>query len=462
MASQSTEHSFITLRQEPQTLVGEPSHRGGSESTASPQDSCGSHHSTTRCPSTADTSGRSWFRRFDIICARCNRVLHTRAGRCCLLLGSGFAVGALAWSGHLATIPLSLLILLLLGRLETRKQALALMVSYYAGATWQVIPGAATFWGHHANLTEAVSLWAGASLLLGLVWVALWSKRRATTLCTVPITISLLAVPPLGLIGVASPLIAAGALFPGTGWFGLMLTLLICGLLASYPISGVMVAIVFSLPAQVLYHSPEPVSDWHAVSTHFGGVGLDATNALTEYTAAQSIQETALSSPAHVVVFPETVVSNWNEATDAFWGATFESLKREGKTILVGANVSDARSRHYFNSIVIRGANRHQDFHQRIPIPIAMWTPGCDRGVPLRLDGPGTLSLAGRRAAVLICYEQLLMWPAITSFRERPDLLLGTANDYWADSTTVSQIQRACLTCWARLFHIPMLWAENT
>ncbi|PYV62701.1 MAG: hypothetical protein DMG97_39690, partial [Acidobacteria bacterium] len=106
---------------------------------------------------------------------------------------------------------------------------------------------------------------------------------------------------------------------------------------------------------------------------------------------------------ARVVVFPETVVSNWNEATDAFWGGTFESLKREGKTILVGANVSDARSRHYFNSIVIRGANRRRDFLQRIPIPIAMWTPGSDRGVPLQLEAPGTLWLAGRRAAVLIC-----------------------------------------------------------
>src|SRR5205823_5680135 len=84
-------------------------------------------------------------------------------------------------------------------------------------------------------------------------------------------------------------------------------------------------------PAQLVYHPPQPASDWQAVSTHFGGVGLDATNALAEYAAAQSIQETALSSPARVVVFPEAVVSNWNEATDAFWSGTFKLLKLEGK-----------------------------------------------------------------------------------------------------------------------------------
>src|SRR6266567_6453283 len=74
----------------------------------------------------------------------------------------------------------------------------------------------------------------------------------------------------------------------------------------------------------------------------------------------------------------------------------------------------------------------------------------------------GTLQIAGRKAAVLICYEQLLIWPVLTSFREHPDLLVGIANDYWARSTSVPDIQWACVTSWARLFHVPILWAENT
>jgi apolipoprotein N-acyltransferase len=189
---------------------------------------------------------------------------------------------------------------------------------------------------------------------------------------------------------------------------------------------------------------------------------LDTPNPLAEYKAAQSIQETALSSSARVIVFPETVVSNWNDATDAFWSEPVDLIGRTGKTILVGARVSDTETRHYFNAIVIRGNDRQADFLQRIPIPIAMWIPGSERGVPLRLDGAGTLQIAGRKAAVLICYEQLLIWPVLTSFREHPDLLIGIANDYWARSTSVPDIQWACVTSWARLFRVPMLWAENT
>jgi len=50
-----------------------------------------------------------------------------------------------------------------------------------------------------------------------------------------------------------------------------------------------------------------------------------------------------------------------------------------------------------------------QPFIQRIPVPIAMWKPHKPNdGVPLRLLGPGAKMIAGKRTAILICYEQLL------------------------------------------------------
>jgi len=91
-----------------------------------------------------------------------------------------------------------------------------------------------------------------------------------------------------------------------------------------------------------------------------------------------------------------------------------------------------------------------------------MWMPLRKNGAPLQLGKPGTVMIAGQRAAILICYEQLLVWPVATSFLQHPTLLLGTANDYWAKNTTIPEIQRACLESWARLFRVPVLWAQNT
>jgi len=379
-----------------------------------------------------------------------------------LLAASGFAVGAAAWSGFTPAIAFSPLILILLALPRRRQDAFLVMICYYAGATWQIIPGASVFFGHHANPIEIIFLWLGASSILAVPWAALWSHNARLRLCGVLITLVLLAVPPLGIIGCASPLTAAGILFPGLAWAGLVLTLLICGFLAAYPRRGLVLAITVTLPAQVFYRAPKSPADWQVVSTHFGGVGLDTPDPLAEYAAAQLIQSTALNSSARVIVFPETVVSNWNEATDAFWDKTIKTLRRDGKTLLVGATVSEPNGRHCFNAIVVRGATPNGEFLQRIPIPIAMWKPYSQAGVPLRSGGAGTLDVAGSKAAVLICYEHLLIWPVMTSFVQHPTALLGIANDYWARATTVPSIQRACLTSWARLFHVPMLWAENT
>jgi hypothetical protein len=60
--------------------------------------------------------------------------------------------------------------------------------------------------------------------------------------------------------------------------------------------------------------------------------------------------------------------------------------------------------------------------HQRIPVPIAMWKPFHLDGARLHLIGPGVIRIANRRVAILICYEQLLLWPVLTSLREEPDV----------------------------------------
>ena len=462
MESRLTESCCETLRRDLKTPEDAHSLAGPKAIMSLALDSSGSCRNIIRYLSTAATTALSRSLSSDITFGRFGSTVSSAGFQRRALPALACFVSVVAWSGRLLTIPLALLLLLLLSAAMTRGVAFVTSVAYYAGATWQIVPGAATFFGHHANPLHVLSLWAGASLLLATPWAILWSPRRASRLWRMPLALVVLAIPPLGVVGCASPLVAAGLLFPGTAWFGLALTALVCGLLSSYPALGLALALVFATPAHLFYRSQPAPADWRAESTHFGGVGLDTPTPLADYQAAQSIQHIALRSDASVILFPETVVTNWNQGTDLFWKPTIDTLRERRKTILVGANVFDSTSRHYFNSVVIRGAEQHPDFVQRIPIPIAMWTPLSKTGVPLQLRKPGTVMIAGQNAAVLICYEQLLVWPVVTSFVRRPTLLLGTANDYWAEKTTIPEIQRACLESWARLFRVPLLWAQNT
>jgi hypothetical protein len=66
-------------------------------------------------------------------------------------------------------------------------------------------------------------------------------------------------------------------------------------------------------------------------------------NLTAQYEAALSIQHTALTTDAKVIIFPETVVPTWTPATEAFWQPTLDRLRSAGRTIVVGVPVTRRR-----------------------------------------------------------------------------------------------------------------------
>ena len=109
---------------------------------------------------------------------------------------------------------------------------------------------------------------------------------------------------------------------------------------------------------------------------------------------------------------------------------------------------------------MVRGA-QFGAFDQRVPVPIGMWKPWTESGVPLNLLGTGTVQIAGKWATVLICYEQLIVWPVLTALVNEPDALIAIANVAWVAGTAIPDCQAAAVRCWARLFRLPIVSATN-
>ncbi len=134
-----------------------------------------------------------------------------------------------------------------------------------------------------------------------------------------------------------------------------------------------------------------------------------------------------------------------------------------GKTLLIGAAEPISGSPQLTNSVVVIGARVQTAVRQRIPVPGGMWNPFHPEGnFALNLFAPGTIDVGGQRAAILICYEQLLTWPILRSALERPTLLIGVSNEAWTTGTTIPRGQHACVRAWARLFWLPVLSAINS
>jgi hypothetical protein len=49
------------------------------------------------------------------------------------------------------------------------------------------------------------------------------------------------------------------------------------------------------------------------------------------------------------------------------------------------------------------------------------------------------------RAAVLVCYEQVIVWPLLFSMANRPTVIVAIANNWWAERSTIPELRRNCV-----------------
>ena len=467
MVFESMGNSFQTAPPTPKTIADAHSNRGPGANTSSQLGNSGFSRTSIAGASTVGTLARFLPRSFSIDSGPYGRFIQKFLNHSAFLPALAALTSAIAWSGHVATIPFALLAPLLLYRTQSRLHSYATLFSYYVAASWPLIPGARTFFGARGTAIEGILMCFSAATLLGIPGALLFTRNRKKLPFAITGMFALTALPPLGIIGWASPFLSAGVLFPGAGWLGLTGTLALVTLLGRFPLVTAAAATILALLANSFYAPPTVPRGWQAINTEFGGYGQPDPDFLAEFDAHQQMQETIRQSNAPVLLFPEHVVTQWNEATEVFWYGSLKNLAKRHATLLIGVGLprpqrpSSTPGRPYYNALIARGQETANVYYQRIPVPVAMWKPFSADGVPLNLLGPGTISIHDQRAAVLICYEQLLIWPFLSSEFEHPTILITAANDYWAKRTPIPKIQNASASSLARLFGLPMLSAVN-
>jgi hypothetical protein len=413
-----------------------------------------------------------------------------------IALGLGVSTGCPLGMVVVAGMPLACL------AAGTRKAALRSAFGYYAAALWPMIPGLKAYWKSEPLIP--ILLWIFTALLLSLPWTVAWTRHRVQYLWRAPLALLTTIVPPLGIVGLASPLTGAGYLFPGTAWVGLAAVALLPGVLLStqslsFRLRATVIGLVVALGAASHVSYPgdaELPGDWTAIDTHFGNV----SEPFRDFAAAQFIQQKANESSAHVLIFPEAVVPRWSEATEVFWHQSLDRCRTRGQILAIGAGLPDKPARNdrervtdlptydfgeaievlksgstrtiyrptrspiserIDNTMILVGADS-ATFNQRVPVPVGMWRPFSKGSVPLRLNAPGVLVIDQQRAAVLICYEQMLTFPMLASMLHHPTVIVGISNTFWVDHTTIPRYQANALRAWAKLFHLPYLLAVNS
>jgi hypothetical protein len=380
--------------------------------------------------------------------------------RTALLFAAALVVGAAGWSGKPSLNFLALLYPFVYLQSRRRLDAFSSAV-YYAGATWSVIPGSENFFGNAGNLILPLLIWVTLLALSSAPWIALYNREflpRATI-----VAIVLLGLPPFSLVTVAHPLISVGEWFPGTRWFGLCLPLiLILGYRRLGTVFTLAVLAGATLATHARFHRPLQDPRIVAVSTRFGGPATRDILGSTLQGQETAMQRIALAHPDTLILFPESIIPTWTPTHEERWAAIFAQLKAQHTGLLIGTTIPVANTQANRNVLLSRGYTERLSYVERVPVPLGMWRFGDERnGFPLMLRYPATIRIWDRRAGVLICYEQLLVWPALQTLSRNPDMLLAPSNLYWASGTTIPSVQHVSAQDWADLWAIPLYEASN-
>lgn len=372
-------------------------------------------------------------------------------------------IGWLAWRGEPVALALLPVVVWLWRDSRSRLDAFGVLFTYYLAAGRGLLTGAGVFF---SNPLTPPAWWAGVlvwtlpSALLAAAWAACWStKHRGLRLLLV---LALISLPPIGVIGWASPLTAAGALFPHASWLGLGLTLALFVLIAEQPRGHVAAPFLFlALALNVLQPYKTTAPGWIGLDTQY----LPSSSTEEEFERMQSLQQlvaskSRVSAPGTVFLLPEAVGGDWT-MNEGWWLRIESQLKSKQQTMVIGAKRPDLISSRYINMLTSIGEHRGVEFVDRVPVPLGMWMPHRSDGAKAFWWDTGVATFNGRRVASLICYEQLLIWPVLLSMSEKPEVILGAVNGWWARGTSIPDIQRQSLSSWGRLFDVPIVWAAN-
>lgn len=378
------------------------------------------------------------------------------------LVAAAIVVGLIAWSGEPLLLPAAMLFPLLWAIAPSRVTAAFVAAGYFLASSRGLPQGVANFYG--SGFAAGIALWIGASVLFVAVHALAWTRRpgrpRAIRYSAAAIVLS---VPPVGIVGWASPITAAGILFPGWGWWGLAAAAI--GLLALttrwWPIAILTLGGLWIWSA-ASWTDPTLPEGWIAVDTNFRGSNGAYADYQQHLDTIDRVRREEARSAASVVVLPESAFGVWTPTIGRLWTRALDDLD---VTVFGGAVIVEETG---YDNVMLELSEQGGvvRYRERMPVPISMWQPwlslfGEPAGARADFFANPVVTVHGSRVATLICYEQLLVWPILQSALGSPDILVAPANGWWTANTDIVGIQVAATTAWARLFNLPLAMPIN-
>jgi apolipoprotein N-acyltransferase len=188
---------------------------------------------------------------------------------------------------------------------------------------------------------------------------------------------------------------------------------------------------------------------------------FDFLSHLRSAVAAQA----AIPSERALVVLGEGLGGLWTDTMQEAWRSISDDLHHQQRVAIVGATLpayAEDGAVHFDNVAIAIGGTSNAVARQRIPVPFAMWRPWAHHsGFRTHWTESGILAVGDERLATTLCYEQMLVYPTLVSMVRNPSILVGLSNLRSFSGRSLSRWQHDAMRSWARLFDLPVVFAEN-
>lgn len=377
----------------------------------------------------------------------------------CIVLS--IATGLIAWDYYL---PVAILIPVLWSNANNKMTATLIGLSYHLAASRGLIMGIPVFFD--SSFIYGLFLWTIAGLIQSLPYF-LCSYVRNPYIAVALLLVALI-IPPIGIVGWANPITAAGVIFPGTGFAGIVLTLCLIWVMIwlykenkAFVLCWVVFLFVFPLTIESNIRDDLKIV---GSTTNFKGNPSNLGEKFSQdYQKFIKIFNQYKGTDFKTLVLPESTTGIWFESSKHLWSRWQKKLKKD-QSIILSALVPDGdKGLNTYNALIEMKKDSFREIYRaRQSVPVAMWKPWGTENVKNNWFDSPLFEISDKKATALICYEAYLTWPILQSFLSGdPEAIIFVSNHWWSKNTSLLSIQKSCVNAWVCLFDVQLITAVN-
>jgi hypothetical protein len=212
------------------------------------------------------------------------------------------------------------------------------MLAYNLAASHGLLPGAAVFLSESHTPFQAGILYFMMSLGVSLSFLVFWAKeRRRKAICLPFAFLFAYVLPPISLIGIINPIMAAGTVFRGWAFAGMIIMLVIlaaCAVSRKTALCFLCVIAAFAVFPSDSWYEPSTPEGFIAVDTSFGRLGSGSFNFSEGYERARNgtpDMETLKKSLAYQVLAMRKAGKTCKQIAELFNGEGTRTLSGRGR-----------------------------------------------------------------------------------------------------------------------------------